>query len=66
MDLYEPTEDDERDINALEPLLNLPNLFERTRSVGGGESRATKGFAWKHVLPSCHSLEYVLEQLGRF
>ena len=63
MDLYEPTEDDERDINALEPLLNLPNLFERTRSMGDGESRATKGFAWQHVLPSCRSLGYVLKRL---
>ena len=65
MGVYELTDDDERDINALEPLLNLPNLFERTRSVGDGESRSTEEFAWQHVLPSCRSLKYVLEKLGQ-
>lgn len=63
LDLYELTENDTRDIDAFESLLNLPDLFERSRSVRDEEGCVSGEFAWQHVLPSCRSLEYVLRQL---
>ena len=64
LDLYEMTENDTRDIDAFESLLNLPDLFERSHSERDEEGRVSREFAWQHVLPSCRSLQYVLEQLG--
>ena len=58
LDLYQLTNEDTRDINTFESLLNLPDLFERD-----GGSCSTEEFAWQRVLPSSSSLEYVLEQL---
>lgn len=65
LDLYELTEKDTRDIDAFESLLNLPDLFGPPCSTRDGESRSTGEYAWQHVLPSCRSLKYVLEQLGQ-
>ena len=46
MGLYEPTDYDKRDINALEPLLNLPDLFAEDDEEGClGED-----YAWLRVL----------------
>ena len=59
LELYELTDEDTRDIDTFESLLNLPDLFERDR----GSNRSAEGFAWQRVLPSSSSLNYVLEQL---
>ena len=45
MGLYEPTDDDERDINALEPLLNLLDVFSAPDPEDDDE-----GYAWRRVL----------------
>ncbi len=46
MDLYQLTDDDERDINALELLLNLPDLFPKEHE----ESDPGEGNPWQRVL----------------
>lgn len=63
LDLYELTDKDTRDINAFESLLNLPDLFGPPCSVRDGERRSHGESAWQKVLPSCHSVEYIVEQL---
>ena len=50
MDLYEPTDDDERDINALEPLLNLPDVFAAPDPGDDEEGCVDEGYAWRRVL----------------
>ena len=47
--LYELTDDDERDMNALEPLLNLPNLFEPP-DPEEDDGFPGDNFAWRRVL----------------
>ena len=64
LDLYELTEQDTRDIDAFESLLNLQDLFGPPCSTRE-ERHSTGEFAWQQVLPSCRSLEYVLEQLSQ-
>ena len=58
MGLYEPTDDDERDINALEPLLNLPDVF----------ARVDEDYAWRRVLQretDCQITQLIEEHLDR-
>ena len=46
---YELTDDAERDMNALEPLLNLPNLFEPP-DPEDDDGFPGDSFAWRRVL----------------
>ena len=46
MGCYEPTDDDKRDIDALEPLLNLPDLFPQDDE----EHCLGEDYAWQRVL----------------
>ena len=46
MGCYEPTDDDKRDIDALEPLLNLPDLF----AEDDDERCLGEDYAWRRVL----------------
>ena len=50
MGLYAPTDEDERDINALEPLLNLPNVFAELDPTDDENGFAADDFAWRRVL----------------
>ena len=50
MGIYEPTEDDERDINSLEPLLNLPDVFAAADPEDDEEGCVDEGYAWRWVL----------------
>lgn len=50
MGLYELTEDDERDINALEPLLNLPDVFAAPDPEDDEEGCEDEDYAWRRVL----------------
>ena len=49
-DLYELTAKDQRDINALESLLNLPDIFAKVCSEVDGEGFQDEEFAWRRVL----------------
>ena len=48
MDLYELTDDDHGDINALEPLLNLPDVFAKS------DPDEEEQFEWRRVLAAEH------------
>lgn len=50
MDLYAPTDEDERDINALEPLLNLPSVFAELDPNDDEDGFPNAKFAWQRVL----------------
>ena len=48
--LYKATDDDERDIDALEPLLNLPDVFAKSGPEDGEEGCLDEEYAWRRVL----------------
>lgn len=50
MGLYELTDDDERDINALEPLLNLPDVFAAPDPEDDEEGCVDEDYVWRRVL----------------
>ena len=49
-DVYTLTDEDERDINTLEPLLNLPDVFAPPCSEDDEEDFLGKDYAWRSVL----------------
>ncbi len=48
--LYDATDDDERDIDALEPLLNLPDVFAKSEPEEDEVVDADEDYAWRRVL----------------
>ena len=50
LDLYEATDDDERDIDTLEPLLNLPDVFAKSEPEEDEVVDADEDYAWRRVL----------------
>jgi len=50
MRLYDLTYEDERDINAFEPLLNLPDVFEASGAEDDEADSADEEHAWRLVL----------------
>ena len=50
LDLYEPTDEDQRDINALEPLLNLPDVFAPPDFDDDEDGFLGEDYAWLRVL----------------
>ena len=48
--LYEPTDDDEGEINALEPLLNLPDVFAAPDLEDDGGGYLDEDHAWLRVV----------------
>ena len=50
LDLYEPTDEDKRDTNALEPLLNLSNVFARSAPDDDDDGFPNENYAWRRVL----------------
>ena len=50
MRLYDLTDEDERDINAFEPLLNLPDVFEASRAEDDEADSLDEEHAWRLVL----------------
>ena len=48
--LYEMTDRDQRDINVLEPLLNLPDIFAAASSEDDQADFPDEDFAWRRVV----------------
>ena len=50
MEVYALTDEDERDINALEPLLNLPDVFAPPCPEDDEAGFPREDYAWRSVL----------------